>query len=1229
MAKKTEISTPPITEEVLPLNPLSIPTAVAVPFGDPDTNRYAVGINATKGGLKVFVDRYQRMLEGDYIEVFWNGSAVPAANTTVDEYNLNTRIGLNISESAITSGHITPYYKLTAVSSAEATSPNRDIWVKLDIPGGLNPEPGKQENGNLAAPIVPPDVAQSGVNTARAKNGVEITIPPYPNMAEYDRIEFWWGGQRKWILVQPGDVGRPVRFTVDEQTILAAGDGEIILHYQLIDAALNFSDGWSLSTKVKVTASNTQLAAPLVEGAVDGILELNALAGRDVNVQILALSNPFAAGDTIELLWAGRSADGGEVNYHASLSLQSVPQIPHFSVPYDKVAAIAQGAAIVSYILRKADGTEHASLRTEVNIRGQAFILAAPTVIQASAGLLAHDLGSATVRIAPYASMAQGNDITLVWTGRRADGQATYYHDSVTLTQNAVGHEVLFNVPGMEIAALTGGTLEIYYLVKATLTTEVPAQQSAHLQLQVTGSVSTLPAPTVLQANGERLDPTLPYADVQVPAYPGIRIGDDVQILWIGDLSGLYQDHQTVETPLQQASGLSLRVYGEYILTNLDHYITISYIVRRNGTQVSQSSSLRLRVGAAQAALPAPRVDQAQGNILITPDVPSSGASVRIIAAARLIAGDSGTVHWRGQTGTGTIDVPFTVYQTDQDVVVTVPHAVVAANNGFTVNVSYTVNRGGSSLTSPSASYEVRASSRTNRLIVMGARSAGQRDVSVKAHTSYIGLSSLTALDTYTHKPVEALWRYMSQTDGEAELGSRFVDTRPNEVLHVQALGERIQIRSRNIVGNGALEDGAVTAIRDNGSLVAWGAQNDGGAIPSAGGISNLTDIVAIWQSSYAFAALRQIGQVVAWGDADKGGKIPANGGIGSLLDIVNVAGNTGAFAAIRREGQVVAWGDPAFGGLIPASSGISNMTDIVEIAPGPQAFAAIRRSGHVVAWGNADAGGHIPASSGISNYTDIVEIISNWEAFAARRENGQVVAWGSGSGIIPAASGISTMMDIVSIAQTQFAFAAQKKTGEVVAWGNANYGGSIPAHISGMRNVVEVVGNQHAFAVRTVTGQVDAWGDPLAGGSFPEGSIIPGLNDIVEIHRNTRAFAVKRSTGQVMVWGDPKTGGSFPSGSTIPDLTDIIQVIPNPFAFAALRSNGTVVAWGDKNYGGAIPSNIAAQLKDVRAIYSTHMAFVALTADNRVFAWGAAFAGGNNAAIPPSLQGNISYEVE
>lgn len=1238
MIKETGKSAPPIIEEVVPtLASLHIPTAVGVPFGDVDTKLYAVGLNAVNGGLKVFVERYPRMLEGDYIEVFWSGSTTPAVYTTVDEYNLNTRVGLNIPESEIQSGRLAPYYRLTAASSTEATSPSRNIWVKLDIPGGTNPEPAKQENRNLAAPIVPPDVAQSGVNKARAQSGVEITIQPYPNMAEYDRIEFWWGGQRIWVLVQPDDVGHPVRFTVSEKTILTAGDGEIVLHYQLIDAALNFSDGWSLSTKIKVTASSTLLAAPLVDGAIDGVVDLTALAGRDVNVQILALSSPFAKGDVIELLWAGRGADGGEVNYSASLLLQNVPQVPHFLIPYAKVAAIAQGVAIVSYVLRKPDGTELPSLRTQVSIKGQALSLAAPVVIQENSGRLAYDLSSATVRIAPYASMAQGNEVTLIWAGQRSDGQPTYYSSSVILTQNAVGRDVLFEVPGMEIAALTGGAVDVYYQVKATLVTEVPAQQSAHLKLQVTGNVVLLPTPTVPSAEGDRLAPALSYADVLVPAYPGINIGDDVQLLWIGDLTGLYTDRQTVETRTQEIFGVSLRVYGENIIGNLDHYITVSYTVMRNGSQFGRSASLRLRVGAAQVMLPAPRVDEAQGNILITADVPTSGASVRISAAARLIAGDSGTLHWRGQTAAGLTDIPFTVSQTDQDVVVKVPQAVVAANNGTTITVDYTINRAGGPLTSQSASYEVRASSKTGRLIVMGARSRTGRDRKMRDVPHLLGQSWLTALDAHAHQPMEALWRYLSQGNNEAIAGSRFLDTRPTEVLEVQALGDRVQIRPRNLTGSGQiaydgyLTQGAFAAQRDNGSLVVWGHQNSGGSFPLNSAIPGLTDITDVIPNDRAFAALRRTGQVVVWGEAGNGGSFPDSSIIAGLTDIVQVVPTRFAFAARRENGAVIAWGHPTLGGNIPANSGISSLTDIVDIVANGHAFAALRKTGQVVAWGEAINGGSIPADSGISSLTDIVQVVSSSRAFAALRKSGQAVAWGNSAsgGNIPANSGVSSLTDITQIVGGASAFAALRSNGSVVAWGNPETNGNIPPNsgISGLTDINKVVSNWQTFVALRDTGNIVAWGPYEYGGIIP--ASISSLSDIVEVLPSYYAFAARRKNGQVVAWGDPNNGGSFPNGSVIPSLTDVVQVVASIYAFAALRANGTVVAWGNAGGGGLIPTNIAQQLTDIRAIYSNFNAFVALTADNRVISWGYEGSGGNNAAIPSSLQGSISYEVK
>ena len=90
---------------------------------------------------------------------------------------------------------------------------------------------------------------------------------------------------------------------------------------------------------------------------------------------------------------------------------------------------------------------------------------------------------------------------------------------------------------------------------------------------------------------------------------------------------------------------------------------------------------------------------------------------------------------------------------------------------------------------------------------------------------------------------------------------------------------------------------------------------------------------------------------------------------------------------------------------------------------------------------------------------------------------------------------------------------------------------------------------------------------------------------------RNSKAFAALKEDGTVQAWGSPGFGGSFVPA----DLKDVRAIYSTQYAFAALKEDGTVQAWGSSNYEGR---DVPADLKGVRAIYSTDYAFAALNAD-------------------------------
>eukprot|EP00439_Symbiodinium_sp_Y106_P037160 s824_g4.t1 len=105
--------------------------------------------------------------------------------------------------------------------------------------------------------------------------------------------------------------------------------------------------------------------------------------------------------------------------------------------------------------------------------------------------------------------------------------------------------------------------------------------------------------------------------------------------------------------------------------------------------------------------------------------------------------------------------------------------------------------------------------------------------------------------------------------------------------------------------------DAAFAAIKEDGSVVAWGCARFGGDCSSVA--QQLVEVQQIHASEAAFAAIKEDGTVVTWGNSSAGGD--SSMVQGSLADLHRIHAASGAFAAVRNDGQVVTWGDPRGGG--------------------------------------------------------------------------------------------------------------------------------------------------------------------------------------------------------------------------------------------------------------------------------------------------------------------------
>ena len=162
---------------------------------------------------------------------------------------------------------------------------------------------------------------------------------------------------------------------------------------------------------------------------------------------------------------------------------------------------------------------------------------------------------------------------------------------------------------------------------------------------------------------------------------------------------------------------------------------------------------------------------------------------------------------------------------------------------------------------------------------------------------------------------------------------------------------------------------GAFAALKDNGSVVTWGSTSTGGSLGSMTNysfgeyleIGNVSDdlqdgVIEIFSNTRAFAALKDNGSVVTWGYNGEGGN--SSYVSNDLQDrVIEIFSNYYAFAALKDDGSVVTWGDLSYGADSSSVSG-DLASGVSEIFSNYYAFAALKDDGSVVTWGESDWGG-------------------------------------------------------------------------------------------------------------------------------------------------------------------------------------------------------------------------------------------------------------------------------
>lgn len=172
-----------------------------------------------------------------------------------------------------------------------------------------------------------------------------------------------------------------------------------------------------------------------------------------------------------------------------------------------------------------------------------------------------------------------------------------------------------------------------------------------------------------------------------------------------------------------------------------------------------------------------------------------------------------------------------------------------------------------------------------------------------------------------------------------------------------------------------AVGRGSSLALLKDGSIVGWGSHS--AVIPSG----NWQQIASSWEQSFAVDAA---GQVSGWGDFSSSPWLQPGIFPGPVRAVS--ASNTHALAALN-DGTVYGWGLNGSGQIVPPSG----LRSVVQVAAGESFSLVLQTNGKVVGWGWGELGQtNVP-----DGLDDVAMIAAGMDHALALREDGTVAHWG------------------------------------------------------------------------------------------------------------------------------------------------------------------------------------------------------------------------------------------
>ncbi|AMN80643.1 hypothetical protein [Pseudomonas azotoformans] len=217
-----------------------------------------LNIRLVQPWLTVRFSKWFNFNKGDTFKLFMGSFTYAIAIDDIRQEDLDPDknfVTLMIPEGLVPRGYIYPCFgQVERVGSGTPSiSPYQTWLVKTDRPGGVSTNP--YYHSRLIMHL-PPDLVDGVLDPERAKQGVDLTVDPYPNMAVGDTIEVWWNGHPVFLEIDQDHLDgiKPIVVHVPESTIIAGGSGWVVIYFRVFDIVFNYSGEvpqWSMPIRVE------------------------------------------------------------------------------------------------------------------------------------------------------------------------------------------------------------------------------------------------------------------------------------------------------------------------------------------------------------------------------------------------------------------------------------------------------------------------------------------------------------------------------------------------------------------------------------------------------------------------------------------------------------------------------------------------------------------------------------------------------------------------------------------------------------------------------------------------------------------------------------------------------------------------------------------------------------------------------------------------------------------